>query len=377
MFIHWLEFENDSTGLKIKRISFDRLNLLVGVSGAGKTQILKALSTYVGAVVKGDAIPCAGRFVMCFSLMDKQKSRCPAFRGPLTWTIQTNNHSYKSDGSSMYKVSGESVTDSFGDTVFCRTEQSLRIEGREMPQIAPGKSVLNLFQPDIQEGFSQVASLFRQLEGIKDVSIDFAKEQIKQWESNQYGELPLAEVKCRLFQYPPLLAIFLAKRFVPGLYRDFLGALQDSFPYVDEVLVSDKAGNGKSELVISQDGIWIHKSDISGGMLKAICILATSCFAPDGSVILLDELENSLGVNCLDDIVTYIRLKAAENRQQFILTSHHPYIISHIPVENWRIISQKAGVIKSTSSKDAGIETKVNRQDAFFQLINYLDREES
>ena len=46
---------------------------------------------------------------------------------------------------------------------------------------------------------------------------------------------------------------------------------------------------------------------------------------PDGSVILIDEFENSLGVNCLDEITEDVVKES--RRLQFILTSHHPYII--------------------------------------------------
>lgn len=42
--IQWIEFENLQTGLKIERIHFNEdVTLLVGLSGAGKTQILNAV----------------------------------------------------------------------------------------------------------------------------------------------------------------------------------------------------------------------------------------------------------------------------------------------------------------------------------------------
>ena len=44
MRVKWIEFENLETGLKIERINFnDDITLLVGISGAGKTQILNAV----------------------------------------------------------------------------------------------------------------------------------------------------------------------------------------------------------------------------------------------------------------------------------------------------------------------------------------------
>lgn len=44
MKIKWMEFKNNKTGLEIERIHFyDDITLLVGLSGAGKTQIINAI----------------------------------------------------------------------------------------------------------------------------------------------------------------------------------------------------------------------------------------------------------------------------------------------------------------------------------------------
>lgn len=47
MFIEWMEYENKTTGQQIRRIEFQRMNLLVGPSAAGKTQILRVLSEFL------------------------------------------------------------------------------------------------------------------------------------------------------------------------------------------------------------------------------------------------------------------------------------------------------------------------------------------
>ena len=51
MRIYWMEFENFTTGQKIEKIIFDRLNLLIGESRAGKTQVLKILSLYANIII--------------------------------------------------------------------------------------------------------------------------------------------------------------------------------------------------------------------------------------------------------------------------------------------------------------------------------------
>ena len=55
--IQWIEFENLKTGLRIERIYFNRdVTLLVGLSGAGKTQILNAVEYSLNLAVDKDVI---------------------------------------------------------------------------------------------------------------------------------------------------------------------------------------------------------------------------------------------------------------------------------------------------------------------------------
>jgi AAA15 family ATPase/GTPase len=56
-------------------------------------------------------------------------------------------------------------------------------------------------------------------------------------------------------------------------------------------------------------------------MLKTLLHLSELYFSLPGSVILIDEFENSLGVNCLDAVTEDIN--DSPNQLQFIITSHH------------------------------------------------------
>ena len=53
---------------------------------------------------------------------------------------------------------------------------------------------------------------------------------------------------------------------------------------------------------------------------------------------------------------------------QFIITSHHPYIINNINLNNWKIITRKAGVIKNHNASQLNIGK--SKHEAFTQLIN-------
>ena len=55
--IQWIEFENLKTGLKIERINFNKdVTLLVGLSGAGKTQVLNAVEYSLNLAVNKKVI---------------------------------------------------------------------------------------------------------------------------------------------------------------------------------------------------------------------------------------------------------------------------------------------------------------------------------
>jgi AAA15 family ATPase/GTPase len=98
--------------------------------------------------------------------------------------------------------------------------------------------------------------------------------------------------------------------------------------------------------------------------------IATIELSPDGSVILIDEFENSLGVNCLDSITENLSDSSKNRDLQFIITSHHPYIVNNISSAYWKIITRKDGVITARNAEDYHISR--SRHKAFIELINVL-----
>lgn len=376
MKIHWLEFENLTAGQKIERIEFGALNLLVGASGAGKTQILKVLSQYIEAAASGHAIPFAGRFAMSFSTDIKADDASSQF----VWEIDTaspKNYSPAAGFAGEYVISKESLRQ--GDKFLIkRNGNELFIGKKKTPGISPDKSVLNVFtEPSFialaKFNFAKAVSYSSQKMGFGAIPTQGVKAFDTVLKALLEMNLSDDDVKFYLTNNFTLLKIYAMKNFFPKLYASFLEDLQSIFPMIDDVGV-DIAKNGETyEIFISQDKKIIPEEEISGGMMKTIYIIANTAFSADGSVILLDEIENALGFNCLEAVTDYIIDKATENRQQFILTSHHPYIINNIPIQNWRIVSQNHGTITAKRAENVGIDTKRNRQETFFQLMQYYD----
>jgi predicted ATPase len=108
-------------------------------------------------------------------------------------------------------------------------------------------------------------------------------------------------------------------------------------------------------------------------MLLTLAHIFEMALAPPGSVIIIDEFENSLGVNCMSDLARLISKRAD---CQMILTSHHPYIINNIPVDAWKLVTRKGGHVRVTSAQDIPEMQSASRLEAFTRLINLPQFEE-
>ena len=107
-------------------------------------------------------------------------------------------------------------------------------------------------------------------------------------------------------------------------------------------------------------------------MLRTFLHVCEFMLCADGSVILVDEFENSLGVNCIKELTSGI--SSNKRRLQFILTSHHPYIINVINFFHWKIDTRKANKVYV---KDATrFITGKSKHEAFLQLINLPEYQE-
>ena len=106
-------------------------------------------------------------------------------------------------------------------------------------------------------------------------------------------------------------------------------------------------------------------------MLRTLIQISEIFLLNTGSVILVDEFENSLGINCIDVLTDDI---IHENKNlQFIATSHHPYIINNIPYEYWKITTRKGGHISIKDASDYKLGK--SKQEAFMQLTKVLENQ--
>lgn len=354
---------------RFEPISFSNLALLVGVSGVGKTQILKGILSLQqianGASLNGLA------WDITFSTVNNVEYRWQGeFETKKISAIIPN----KEDEIHQSRIVREHLFRE-ENLIIERTPDEIQFKGKTTPKLSPFQSAVKILNQEedispIQEGFNKVIysdneRLLNKANNIYRVSI------LTQVQSTFFNEdLPLESVQAS--KMPILLKLAFIARHYPDIVKKIKAKFIEVFPQVEDVKIEIIEDHGTPSyasfpILIKEIGVnnWILQNNISSGMLKTFIHIAELYLSPAGTVILIDEFENSLGINCIDVVTDLI----VENRNiQFILTSHHPYIINNIGMEHWKIVTRKGGVVTVIDAKDLNLGK--SRHQAFMQLIN-------
>jgi len=345
-----LSYQDLSSGLSIDSCEFFLdLNLLVGISGAGKTSILKAISN-LKRITNGASI------------------------NGVKWDVEllTNDHV-------RYHWLGEFEV---------RKARSLiKIEEDEFnntPKLPSYLSCIELFNQEedvfpVRQEFNKM--IFNPLKfNISYSAVDKILENDEYAKYNSLSELQSS-------QLPISDKLLITYKKYPDTFEIIKRKFLDIFPQVEDLKIESLEPSELGDLLVSltriglleelpriqikekNSHVWIVEPNISSGMIKSLMFLATIKLSPDGSVILIDEFENSLGVNCLDTLTEDLLVNYRD--LQFIITSHHPYIINNISPAYWKIVTRKGGVIQVHNAADFHISK--TRQKAFIDLINVLE----
>jgi len=378
MKINTLSYIDKATNWELKPISFNQLTLLVGVSGVGKTRILK-------------------------SILNLKKISKGASLNGVKWSID-----FSTKNGNKCQWEGEFENKGFVANFVIND----RIDDKDKPKIETEKLYINeelivnrnideiIFNKAKTVKLSQhesVISLLREEEQIKDIYIEFSKiidgdigDTSSLLKRSTFDE----EITSKLSKYKDLQTIRECKEDLTlklyfiymnqmDIFDDIAETFIDVFPFIEKVEVgsvtveSQEYSNGSSYprflskapfINMKERGIenWIDETKISSGMLRSLLHIAELHLCADSSVILIDEFENSLGVNCIDELTSSI-LSAGRNLQ-FIITSHHPYIINNIPYSHWKLITRKAGAVIARDASDFNFGK--SKHQAFIQLIN-------
>ncbi|REJ51038.1 MAG: ATP-binding protein [Microcystis wesenbergii TW10] len=380
-----LSYQDLASGLSIDSCDFfSDLNLLVGISGAGKTSILKAISNLKritnGASVNGvkwDVEFLTNDHVRYHWLgeFEGKKARSP---------IKNDKDEVNSnDGENKVSIIRETLLKD-QEVLIERNQEVIEFKHSKTPKLPSYLSCIELFNQE--EDVFPVRQEFNKMifNSLKFNSSYSAVDKIL--ENDEYAEYnSLSELQSSQLRISDKLLITYQK--YPDTFEIIKRKFLDIFPQVEDLKIEFLEPLKLGDLFVSStpmvlfeeppriqikeknSHVWILDPNISSGMIKSLMFLATIELSAAGSVILIDEFENSLGVNCLDTLTEDLLVNYRD--LQFIITSHHPYIINNISPAYWKIVTRKGGVIKVNNAVDFHISK--TRQKAFIDLINVLE----
>jgi len=371
------QFEDKSAEWRLEELHLNKLTLLVGASGVGKTQILRGLIN-LSKISKGSSIngiswkvefETAEKNVYVWEgEFEKQENTFFAF-GDINNNVNIENE--------RIRLNGELILD--------RNKSKIIYHNKETPKLFPHQSAVFLLQNEAEvypifECFSEIR--YANYSGFSDLKMDFFFQQMMTLMPafiNSFQKLDKELKNILDIQESGLdinFKLFFLGRREKKIFNYIKQRFISIFPNVEDVKV-DFAANKNHEipdflqkfpfLQIKEKGIshWIGQHKISSGMYSTFMNLSELYLCAEGTVFLIDEFENSLGINCINEIMNDIL--TSQRQLQFILTSHHPYIIDAIGYQNWKLVTRNGGIIKTHDLEKFHIGK--SKHSAFMQLL--------
>ncbi len=369
MRINYIETYNKFRDLKINRIDFKDLTLLVGISGAGKTQIIKSILD-IKNIAQGKSIN-GFEWKIEFSTVENNT---------FIWEGAFCNENFEENEILRFKpediekasIEYERVSKNCKEIVN-RTSSDILFNGEKTVKLSAEESIVSLLreESDISEVYSAFKKiLYSDQSGSSSSAITIYPKRVYEscesfttLESVKSSNIPIY-IKL-YYTFEKSLSVFyrIKDRFI------------EIFPQVKDIkfntLIDPNSLFNKIPIVqIQEHNVqrWISQNQISSGMFRSLLQIAELYLSAKGTVILIDEFENSLGINCIDELTEDL-VENNSDEMQFIVTSHHPYIINNISPKYWKIVTRRAGQINTQNASELNIGS--SHHDAFLQLINY------
>lgn len=346
------------------RVEFGKINLLVGDTSTGKTRLLNTLFSLGQFAVTKDYR--RGSWDVTF------EQHGETYR----WLLETEAEELGNVVIKDYiwRVAGDEEI-----PIVERDKTSFVFDGREMPKLSGKETSVSLLENEesiqpIHEGFSAILR--------RNFSYD-ALSKAASFQSIPMRLLDEVEKEKdirKIFVTGMTLSanLFLLSKYFPSRYSAICDYYKAVFPFISEMSILDLSDVQRSVAVpgrvpvfcIKERNVdeWVTTEGLSSGMQKVLLILTDIQLLPEGGIYLIDEYENSLGINAIEFLPTF--LLELEKDVQFFITSHHPYIINQIPVTNWYIFHRKGSEVTIQFGDELAERFGKSRQKAFVQLIN-------
>jgi predicted ATPase len=380
MKIFKFKFEDKSLEWCLEELSLNRITLLVGASGVGKTQILRSLLR-LKEITEGTSINGVAWSIE-FETLSKQKyiwqGEFENKGGLISLDSEDDNEEDKKnkpkiifeklfldDNLIVDRTSSKIVFNGQPTTIKLSKQESIIHILKEEDDITPvSKAFSNIYLSGTLEktmllehykkdlGFLRVGEMLKKFRTLKDIQESRLGIDLKLFLLYKSDKKYFDRIKQRFIEVfssiedikiEPMPIQDIENKQMPIYYKDM--------PIIQ---VKEKGVNK-----------WVEERYISSGMFRTLMQISELYLCAEGTIFLIDEFENSLGINCINEITHDIL--ASRRQLQFILTSHHPYIIDAISFNNWKLVTRNAGITKTHNIDKFNIGS--SKHSAFMQLL--------
>jgi len=341
---------------------------MVGASGVGKTQILRSINK-IKSIANGDSVS-GFKWIVEFNAEGNDYYWSGEFEALTDYDEFTYGmFNFDDDDKIEPKIRAEEVKIN-GVVVVSRNGDDIVYKDSKTVKLASTVSIVHHLREE-----DDISAIHNSFSRVVEVDADELQRVFprKNKDMSENEDLTITEIREKPFSLSAKL--YLCQEKQPEYFQQIKNSFVEIFPYIEDVKVVkvDTSSfpffvHSVYALKVKERGIeeWISHNSMSTGMLKTLVQLAYLHLSPTGTVFLIDEFENGFGVNCINDITDVLIHHG--NDVQFILTSHHPYIINNIPLGNWKIVSRKAGVVDNYSADHFNLQE--SNHEAFTKLIN-------
>lgn len=372
MIISKFSFEEKSLNWKLQEVVLNKLTLLVGASGVGKTQILRSINN-LKSISEGESLNGI-KWSVQFKTINQSTYLWEGEFENKGISVIINDED-EDDKKNKPKVVEEKLFLN-GELIVSRSNDEILFMGEPTLKLSQQQSVVHLLKEE-----DKIKPAY---EGIKKIRFSDQSNSASSrgfnfsfLNANKYSKKYDTLSKIQESDVHTDLKLFFASKADPKTFDLIKERFIDIFPQVEDVKVAPLDNFERGDIPdilkdypyiqIKEKGVehWISQNRMSSGMFRTLIQLSDLYLCSDGTIYLVDEFENSLGINCIDEITNDI-LNSNRNLQ-FILTSHHPYIIDSIPYDFWKLVTRTTGIVKTHDISEYNFGK--SKHSAFMQLL--------
>ncbi|MBF0462850.1 MAG: ATP-binding protein [Magnetococcales bacterium] len=359
---------------QLNETHFNNLNLLVGISGAGKTKTLQAFHTLREAGLKGARNTPSCRWAMQFRIDEHSY----LWKGEILSNSEEEDWSFGEPNENAVFLNEHIERD--GIVLVDRDHASGKFlfNNEALPKLKWTESAITLLA-----GEDDLTPLKNALQCI------ISSDRAPSWHYETQPPTPphwesLTELQSAT-QFPWVIRAKELQDKYPDHFNEIKSYFIEIFQFVEDVQIVNIKKNFHGNGIIPFDiwtvaikekdvDRWIVGPNLSTGMFRTLKLLLELALVPKGTLFLVDEFENSLGINCLPQVVEMVNRRQGEI--QFILTSHHPYVINNIPWSAWKLVTRRGSVVTIRDVAEIPSLQTRSSLDRFYLLINAPEYQE-